>query len=102
MGIKHFSDSDTLAPNPDPKKFEIKTWWTEGRYVAALVHYPGCTSYQGNKVIVLTDDDNSILRRIELDPHFTEGSDVVARFPATAEGWNDAIAYCKFKADDNG
>jgi hypothetical protein len=97
MGLYLFSRhsrEDPVPPNPDPFKFEIIRFYRIGGYLCLKVYYPGVTSFEGNKIIVLKTDKT--IDDIEvLDPHFDEGGEVVARFAPTDEGWSDAIDFCE-------
>jgi len=74
---------DALAKQPDPKNFTIKRNYYNGSYSACLANYPNCTNYEGNKIIVM----KGLPDATELDPHFSETGDILARFEPTALGW---------------
>ena len=67
------------------------------------VKYPGCTHTPTDKVMVfLGKTANDALMWKAIDPHFDAEGQVRkmgcspapnARFPATEEGWNDALMY---------
>jgi len=80
------------------------------------VKYPSCKKcdYEGNKVMVfLNVSEKDILKWKEIDPHFRapvedqyvksinreprKAPSPAARFPASDEGWKDAIEYAKRK-----
>lgn len=98
-----------LPPNPDPHQYTIEDVRRVGPHVVMRVNYPSCKkcSYEGNKVLVFLNVlDLQIMRWRTLDPHFrdplsktapTEAPSPAARFPASEEGWMDAIAYAKSK-----
>jgi hypothetical protein len=73
------------------------------------VLYPNCSkcAYEGNKVMVfLNVNEVDVLRWRKIDPHFRdpktsrsskEAPPPAARFPASKEGWADALAYANSK-----
>lgn len=80
-------------PNPDPAQFEILRWEQVGQSLAVEVRYPGCSTYEGRKVMVFERCRIEELRALKtLDPHFAPvawpGTRVPqARFRPTALGW---------------
>lgn len=106
MGISPFSTSFNISekpnaplplpPNPNPYKFDIELSRRVGSYLCLVVHYPGVTSFEGRKVMVL-DTTQSVSDIKVLDPHFSLLGEVVARFLPTTNGWNDAIQYAENK-----
>jgi hypothetical protein len=103
MGMSMFSKScgsnpNPALPNPNPKRFKILNVAPFGQYVACRVRYPDCTTYGGEKILVYRLTDTWLLYQKELDPHFLENdSSPIARFPATPEGWADALVYVETK-----
>lgn len=80
-------------PNPNPLNFEIKEYHQRGDNLIVLVHYPGCTNFEGNKILVLRDTRiPEICAR--LDPHFCKGSKLITRFVPTWEGLQMALQLC--------
>lgn len=77
--------------------------------MVALVQYPNCTAYEGRKVVVFYCCDIKTARKWKrLDPHFSDPkrhdpSDVEVapppdgRFPATDQGWSDAVMLARLK-----
>lgn len=73
------------------------------------VQYPNCRrcAYEGVKVLVFANTTAmDALKWKRIDPHFrdpklkglnTEAPSPLARFPASAEGWADALAYAQGK-----
>ncbi len=106
MGLRiGFSDGPSVVnvklPNPDPHRFRLLETMTFGHYTACRIHYPDCTTYGGEKVLVYRATNLQVAGRKELDPHFLEHCfSPIARFPATKEGWADAMAYARAKAHD--
>jgi hypothetical protein len=105
MGMPMFrpsSGSITTAPNPDPKNFKIKAISVTARkrsICVVEVNYPGCTTFEGDKILVYEAELKVFSNPSYLDPHFTATSRLIARFPATDEGRRDAIAFADWKAD---
>lgn len=76
--------------DPDPDNFEVR-WMCFGRdsgYTVAKVWYPGCTTYEGEKILVFVGDRTvELMKSLRLDPHFSgDGLSPVARFAPTDEG----------------
>jgi len=96
MGLRPFHSSDFTCNNqpvagmPDPARFKITEVRLVPPYAAVLVYYPGCTSRQGMKLLVLEGvkslEELTSLKR--LDPHFDlkQKPMVVARFEPTQRG----------------
>jgi hypothetical protein len=90
------SRAETSSPNPDPRRFSVKEEFVVGNAVVARLHYPDCTTYGGEKVLVY--DDRRAFDELKLsgvvDPHFLEGRvSPVARFAADERGWRLAMAF---------
>jgi hypothetical protein len=78
-----------------------------GPHLVLKVTYPSCPdcSYEGTKVMVFLDiSELQALKWRTIDPHFrevkpgaNEAPSPSARFPATPEGWEDALAYAQGK-----
>lgn len=91
--------SEPEPQNPDPRRFSIGTIYERGkkrnRYAAVLVEYPGCTNYEGKKVLVFKGvSKKRILEADKLDPHFCDHKGCispVARFEPTHRGWGWAV-----------
>ncbi len=115
---KHYPDVET----PDSKNYDIVQIERVGEHLVLKVLYPNCSkcAFEGNKVMVFINiGELEVIRWKEIDPHFRpskEGGtqwakgtlkDVkkapspVARFPATEEGWKDAIVYARTKSSPN-
>lgn len=74
--------------DPNPKNFDIIRSQRYGRNVLLEVVYPDATNYEGKKIMILEDFRYGGFTHItELDPHFKEGGNVVARFEPTERGW---------------
>ena len=106
--LKKIQD-DIYARTPDREKFEIVDMQRVGPHVVLKVLYPNCAkcAYEGNKVMVfLNVTEGDIVRWRIIDPHFRNPSQArspkeapppAARFPASKDGWADAVAYARGK-----
>jgi hypothetical protein len=100
---------ELYARTPDVEKYEIEDFTRVGPHVVLKVRYPNCSkcAYEGNKVMVfLNVTEAEMLRWRRIDPHFrdpksqrvkTSAPPPAARFPASTEGWADALAYAQGK-----
>jgi len=78
---------NTVAPNPNKHNFKVMGYIHGDVYDILIVHYPDCTTFDGLKILVVSHgsvDENTK----ELDPHFFEDGNVIARFIPTGEGIN--------------
>lgn len=103
------SSSSSSTTTPDADKYSIEDVVKVGNHLVMKVRYPNCSScsYEGNKVMVfLNVKELDALKWKHIDPHFrdpklknvsTHAPSPAARFPASAEGWADAIAYAHLK-----
>lgn len=67
-------------PVPNPHRFEIVSAVQVGKALVAAVTYPDCTTFEGKKVIVFENMTKAELQSMwALDPHFAEGSKIIAR-----------------------
>lgn len=95
---------------PDKKNFVIKEALEVGSNLILKVEYPNCKkcSYEGEKVMVFKNRSAiDALKWKEIDPHFRlEGLTMmetivapspIARFPASAQGWQDAEDYASVR-----
>jgi len=105
---------DKLVPiTPDADNYTIEQIHREGPHLVIKAKYPNCAkcSYEGIKIMVfLNVTESDVIQWKKIDPHFREIKKVfykkdapgpAARFPASQEGWEDAIAYVKFKVGSN-
>lgn len=95
---------------PDADNYQIEDSIRVGPHVCLKIKYPNCyaCAFEGTKVLVYLDvTEAAILRWRKIDPHFREAPKTMiptsapspaARFPASAEGWQDAIEYARSKA----
>lgn len=94
---------------PDNERFDILRSEQVGPTLVVEIEYPNCAAcaYEGHKVLVFTDTNLSqAIRWRRVDPHFRPPEDHTdpkiapppsARFPATPNGWEDALGYAKTK-----
>lgn len=106
MGINLFSKNcdfsisafqeENAAPEPDIFKI-IKLEQIEN-HVVALINYPNCTNYEGNKICVFAYMSEKRLKKLkEIDPHFSEDmNSPFARFKPTQYGWEMALKIAEF------
>jgi hypothetical protein len=67
-----------------------------GDWLLARVKYFGCTTYEGEKLLLFFEMTEKELRNLrELDPHFTENSKLIGRFKPDAGG--EALAMWLIK-----
>jgi len=76
-------------PDPNPKDFAIEDVELFGDYILAKIRYPGCTNFEGIKILLYHGVAMDVLVAAKnLDPHFSEeGIAPIARFVPTDEGW---------------
>lgn len=81
-------------PAPNPARFEIRRLEQVGAdRVVAEVHYPDCTNYEGNKILLFVGMTERGVREMKtMDPHFSPTQVCpFARFEPTKRGWEWAI-----------
>lgn len=106
---ERYAEERRRASSPDPKGFHVEDGEQVGPHLVLKVKYPNCTlcAYEGCKVMVfLNMTFREAIRWKQIDPHFRDPKQQLAsatapspaaRFPASVEGWNDAIAYATAK-----
>jgi hypothetical protein len=104
--LKRILEGDTT---PDASKYIIQQAERVGPHLVLKLLYPNCSrcSYEGNKVLVMLNiTEAQALKWRVIDPHFRapdartdecEAPSPAARFPASDEGWQDAINYARSK-----
>ncbi len=95
--------AEKSGKTPDNANYEIQRVERVGPHLVMEVLYPNCKkcSYEGRKVMVfLNVTEVQVLKWRKMDPHFsdkvrgpTEAPSPAARFPASDQGWKDAVAY---------
>lgn len=98
---------DSMPATPDSEKYSIEEAVPVGKNLVLKVLYPNCKrcAYEGNKVMVyLGVTPVQALKWKKIDPHFRgpvrndkEAPSPAARFPASPEGWKDALDFAKAK-----
>lgn len=101
--------AEIAARTPDSEKWTIIDYVRVGNHLVTKILYPNCSkcSYEGHKVMVwLNVTEEQVVRWKIIDPHFrpagrvihpTEAPSPAARFPASPEGWKDALAFATYK-----
>ncbi len=95
MGLPRvLSGSSPQPPDPDPRKFELLRIKRIGALTVVMAHYPGCTSFDGDKVSVYLVTPKFLRRTKYLDPHFTSDFESpIARFKGDEDGWQLALRF---------
>jgi hypothetical protein len=83
--------------NPNPRNFVVKSYRQFGAIYVAVINYPNCKNYEGNKVLVMLSNPNYMSM---IDPHFAEGGTIIARFEPTKQGKSAAVKFAKTIAQD--
>lgn len=110
VNAKRIRELAERSPNPD--EFKIVDYAEAHKHLVLRVRYPSCVrcSYDQCKVMVFFSVTmKQALRWTRIDPHFREAGSAsvlvtdqapspAARFPASAEGWADAVAYAERKS----
>lgn len=89
-----------VAPNPNPGRFKILKEQVIGKYLVLLVEYPGCTNYEGKKLLVYEGWKSSagllFHNLYRLDPHFADNVGApIARFRPTEESLELIERMCR-------
>lgn len=88
MGLHFFSDGNYTPPNPDPKRFRIIHAEQIGNYLVAMIKFFDCTTFEGTKILVFKNTTYNQLHVLkEIDPHFLENNNVVARIRPDNDGF---------------
>ena len=102
-------DAELAGQNPDNSRFEIEEIEEVGPHLVAKIKYPNCAkcSYEGVKIMVFLNVSlKDVIKWRIIDPHFKQAlreadpkraPSPAARFPGSAEGWQDAMNYAKGK-----
>lgn len=90
-----------VTNNPDPFNWRVEQFAYDdnNRWLVLLVRYPGCTNFEGRKILVFREVTmKQLVDQGPLDPHFTDDPKVlapVARFEPTERGWAWAMNFVK-------
>ena len=96
-----------IPASPDSANYTIEDVALVNGHLVMKVKYPNCAkcSYEGTKIMVFLNTTTlEALKWKVIDPHFRErfiekqpyeAPSPAARFPASSEGWQDALAYAK-------
>jgi hypothetical protein len=87
-----------IVGNPNPCNFQIVRCESVGHFVVALVRYPECLNFEGQKILVFEGISEEVVKNLDsIDPHFCDSDhpSPVARFVPTHRGWDYAIQFCK-------
>jgi len=95
-------------PMPNPAEFKIMASFEcsddKDTWIAVKVNYPGCTNYEGNKILVFQGLSLETIKSVTmLDPHFSDKKGYlspVARFKPTEHGWQLAMEFCMMMTAD--
>jgi hypothetical protein len=85
MGAIRFFSGHTEDPNPDPSNFEIIGIWEDNGFTLLHVNYPGCTTYEGRKLLLYDKPHEYLVQQKILDfskDHLCP----IARFEPTSKG----------------
>lgn len=103
---KRIRELSERSPNPD--QYKIVDYEQVDKHLVLKVRYPSCVrcSFDQCKVMVFFNVTmKQALGWTRIDPHFRADKDAgleapspVARFPASAEGWTDALGYARGNA----
>lgn len=107
-------EKELAALTPDPTKWELVDFLENGSYFIAKVKFQTCehAGYGGHKVLVFKATTKEAILWRRLNPHFreipkqgyvqakNEAPIPIARFPASAEGWEDAKVFVRMKNTD--
>jgi len=88
--VNVFEKEKYVSPNPNPFKFKVLKEERLDRGMILLVNYEGCTTFNGNKLLLLRCKID--LKYFgKLDPHILGDDHIVcARFEPTEQGWEMA------------
>ncbi len=100
--------SQLAALTPDNSRYEVLEARAVGDHLVMKVIYIGCQcEYDGEKILVFVNvTPIDALKWTKIDPHFQNPGDSddpsvapgpSARFPASVDGWQDALKYAEQK-----
>jgi predicted metal-dependent HD superfamily phosphohydrolase len=94
--------TEEVTQNPNPRKFVIRKTKRVGKFLLAEISYPDCTNYEGRKILIYENINETQLRKLKfLDPHFCDGKHIspLARFEPTDRGWQYASIFAEHASD---
>lgn len=108
---------ELAALTPDPTKWEFVDFLENPGYLIAKVKFTTCehAGFGGEKVLVFRGTMKDAIKWRIMNPHFLDEDKLmqekapneapvpIARFPASAEGWEDAKLFtrCRVEQDSN-
>lgn len=92
------------SPNPNPFRFTIKEQYYYDNVAILLVNYPDCTTFNGDKILLVDRFKLRDFHKKKLDPHFLddESHPIIARFKPTNNGMRMAKACARDVASKPG
>ena len=82
----------TIDSAPNPSNFKVLKEVKYGELWLSVIEYPNCTNYEGKKILITLNRPSELLY---LDPHFSVGGTVIARFQPTKTGWELGKKLCE-------
>jgi hypothetical protein len=83
---------------PNPWRFTVERHFQAGPFAVLEVTYPDCLNFEGRKILVCRADAVQLCGAEALDPHFYEGSPLIARINPGRGGWDTATKLAQFLA----
>lgn len=98
--------ANLLARTPNPEQYDVIEAEEVGNHLVLMVKYSSCQacSFDARKVMVFANTNlKQAIKWTRIDPHFSERKDAsvneapspVARFPADAAGWKNALRFAE-------
>ena len=78
--------------NPNPNVYRVISSQRFGYLYVVEINYPNCTNFEGNKILVMQANPEHLK---SIDPHFTEGGPVLARFEPSKWGRSMAKKFAQ-------
>jgi len=79
-----------VAPNPNPRNWELLQRFIGKNGYVLMVRYRGCTNFEGVKIMAYEGQYKLFAPGDPLDPHFQERGGPIARFRPDNAGWERA------------
>ena len=102
-----------LPATPDSENYEIILFKRVSLHLVLKVRYPNCSncSFEGDKVMVFLDvEEKDVIMWKKINPHFRDPTQTIdnkqapspaARFPASTQGWSDAVTFANGRSKTN-